>query len=85
VIRRIRRRRIESGSSVKPSELYSAVATMKEFNLAPDQWRALSRRDKKILQYFQIVAEYHLDLYREKLKQEGGQQNLVAGMPKQLR
>lgn len=55
---------------------------MKEFNLGPAAWRRLSRRDKKILHYFRLVAEFHLDLYQQRLRQDAERQKLMAGMPK---
>jgi len=85
VLARIRRRRIESGGSEKTTELFTAVGTMKEFDLSPGQWRRLSRRDKKILHYFQLVSEFHLDVMRERMRQESEQQRQMTKMPKLIR
>jgi len=43
---------------------------MKDFHLAPREWRALGRIDKKVLHYARLMEGYYMDQDREQIKQE---------------
>jgi len=43
---------------------------MKDFHLAPREWRNLSRIDKKVLHYARLMEGYYMDVDREQMKQE---------------
>ena len=60
---------------------------MKEFRLAPHEWRGLSRIDRKTLQYSRVMEEFYMDQHHKKLKKkneaEAGRQKFLASLPKQ--
>ena len=48
--------------------LYQSILTMKEMGLAPDQWRRLSRIDKRILHYFRVMQSYYFEFSPRQIK-----------------
>jgi len=79
----MKKRRIEQGGSGKATGLYHDILTMKEFNLAPDQWRRLTRIDRKILHAWRIVQEYHLDMQAGKAREKTGGSDFIKKLPRQ--
>jgi len=85
VLARLRKKRIGEGGSESATPLYQDVGTMAEFNLTPGQWHRLGSVDKKILHYFRLMREYHLDVHVERSRQQSGQPaSFMTKMP-QLR
>jgi vacuolar-type H+-ATPase subunit B/Vma2 len=43
---------------------------MKDFRLGPEEWRRLSRFEKRALHYFRVMEQYYIDKHYEKLRKE---------------
>lgn len=59
---------------------------MKDFRLGPEEWRRLSRFEKRALHYFRVMEQYYIDKHYEKLRKEQEReqkkQELMQKLPK---
>jgi vacuolar-type H+-ATPase subunit B/Vma2 len=43
---------------------------MKDFRIGPEEWRRLSRFEKRALHYHRIMEQYYMDKHYEKIRKE---------------
>jgi hypothetical protein len=58
---------------------------MKEFRIGPEEWRRLSRFDKRCLHYHRVMEQYYIDKHHAELRKEQERerkkQELMSRMP----
>jgi hypothetical protein len=52
----------------KPSALYADILTMKEFGINPEQWRRLSKVERRVLYWWRVAQEYFFEFSPERIK-----------------
>jgi len=88
VLKKIEQRSKEDRTS--PTMLYQSIFTMRHFRMAPDEWKRLSRIDRRVLHY-QLVMENHYQATAyekqkhemdKKRKESEAKQRMMSKMPK---
>lgn len=60
---------------------------MKDFGLAPSEWKRVRPLDKKLLHYHRVMEEYYIKVMtekeRDKVERAGNTQGFLASLPRQ--